>query len=100
MSSGAKEVQEAFEKAVGQNGLKGDAQIHGTGCLGLCHAGPLARVEYGDPGRRQSCLYERLTPQASVAIVANHLRGGKPVEALLCPAEAFFRHQTGPQGFA
>lgn len=49
LSSGSKPVMDGLKKALTDNGLEGQAQVVGTGCMGLCSRGPLVRVTR--PGR-------------------------------------------------
>ena len=46
-----------------------------TGCIGLCSQEPVARVILDG----QETVYVNLTPEKARRIVAEHLKGGKPV---------------------
>jgi bidirectional [NiFe] hydrogenase diaphorase subunit len=91
LSSGAGAVREALKRAVGEAGVDNEVEVFGTGCLGLCHAGPLVQVEVRDA---RALLYERVDGEAAARIVTEHVVGAKPVESLLAEGqEAFFSKQ-------
>lgn len=54
-----------------------DVNAIASGCLGQCGNGPMVLVE---PER---IWYDRLSPGEVPALVERHLRGGKPVTAML-----------------
>jgi len=45
LALGSDRVKAALARGVEASGLGGQAEVFGTGCLGLCHAGPLVQVE-------------------------------------------------------
>jgi bidirectional [NiFe] hydrogenase diaphorase subunit len=53
----------------GQGGERADLDVSGAGCMGLCSAGPLVRVE-------PAGLYHAQTPDDAVRLVRGHLSGG------------------------
>lgn len=53
--------------------------VRGSGCQGQCNMGPTVRVTPAE------IWYCRVKPSDVPAIVEQHLKGGKPVEALLNP---------------
>lgn len=86
LSARSDQVREALENEVARRGLQQECQVKGVGCLGLCTMGPLMVVE------PDGLMYEGVTPEDAPDII--HSLGGKPVERLLCPADApFFRKQ-------
>jgi bidirectional [NiFe] hydrogenase diaphorase subunit len=91
LSSHADATRAALQKGVADAGLTDRVDVFGTGCLGLCHAGPLVQVAGG--GTR--CLYANVDGEAAAAIVAGHLVGGEPVAAWRAEGEeAFFAKQV------
>jgi bidirectional [NiFe] hydrogenase diaphorase subunit len=91
LSSGAAAVKEAFEQSVAAAGLSEQVEVFGTGCLGLCHAGPLAQVTA--PGA-DPALYEKMDAEAAADVVERHVVGGRHVEERLAAGrEAFFSKQ-------
>jgi len=53
-SSGGDTARKTLDGAVEEADLGGEVDVFGTGCLGLCHAGPLVQVKPGafiDPHR-------------------------------------------------
>jgi bidirectional [NiFe] hydrogenase diaphorase subunit len=87
LSSRAGEARAALADAVRDNGIEGEVELFGTGCLGLCHAGPLVQVASATAETR---LYVHVDREAAAAIVREHLCGGKPVERLAAEGEAAF----------
>src|SRR5512143_1400117 len=70
LSSGAGAVRDALKRAVGEAGIDKEVEVFGTGCLGLCHAGPLVQVEVqGAP----PLLYEGVDGGAAARIVTEHV---------------------------
>jgi bidirectional [NiFe] hydrogenase diaphorase subunit len=91
LSSGAEAVRQALEREVKDAGLEDEVDVFGTGCLGLCHAGPLVQVT---PGDSASTLYELMNPEGAAIVVRSHVVGGVPVQARLAGGqEAFFSKQ-------
>ncbi len=92
LSSGADGVRQALEREVKDAGLAEQVEVFGTGCLGLCHAGPLVQVT---PTDAPSTLYEQMDPGGAAEVVKSHVVGGVPVEARLASGqEAFFSKQV------
>ena len=85
-SSGGQAARKALEAAVADAGLKDETDVFGTGCLGLCHAGPLVQVE----GASGCHLYEKVNGEKAARIVRGHLAGGEPVGELLASGTAAF----------
>jgi len=95
LSLGADKVKASLERAVAEAELESDVEVHGTGCLGLCHAGTMVQVEsHLKPGPVCRCLYERVDAELAGRIVDEHLARGKPVAERQVPADApFFAKQ-------
>jgi bidirectional [NiFe] hydrogenase diaphorase subunit len=95
LSLGSEKVKATLERAVAETKLEGEVEVHGTGCLGLCHAGTLVQVE----SRRQDgtlcrCLLERVDPELAARLVREQLLAGQPVSGPLLPLDApFFAKQ-------
>ena len=49
LSNGGRAVRETFEKTVKEMGAAGEVEVFGTGCLGLCDAGPLVPTAGSNP---------------------------------------------------
>jgi bidirectional [NiFe] hydrogenase diaphorase subunit len=76
-----------LENEIARRGLDAECEVKGVGCLGLCTAGPLIRVE------PDGVMYEGVTADDASDIVQS--LGGQPVERLLCPADSpFFQKQV------
>jgi len=95
LSLGADKVKDALERAVADAELESRVEVHGTGCLGLCHAGTMVQVDsHQKPGHLCRCLYERVDAALAARIVDEHLAGGKPVANHQVPVDApFFAKQ-------
>jgi bidirectional [NiFe] hydrogenase diaphorase subunit len=91
LSTGAAAVRQAFERCLGEAGLGDAVEVFGTGCLGLCHAGPLVEVR---PAGGEARLYERMDADGAREVVAGHVASGTPVAHRLAEGqEAFFAPQ-------
>ena len=90
-SSGGEGARKAFGEEIEKAGLAGEVEVFGTGCLGLCHAGPLAQVEDEDG----LSLYRGVDDEAARRIAAGHLVvNGKPVkELVVTDVGSFFEKQ-------
>ena len=89
-SAGGDSAREALDAAVQASEKGEEIDVFGTGCLGLCHAGPLVQVT--DPGGTH--LYHRVDEAAARRIVDEHAVKGMPVEELLATdVGAFFDKQ-------
>jgi bidirectional [NiFe] hydrogenase diaphorase subunit len=93
---GADEARAAFEREVAAAGLAGEVEVHGTGCLGLCHRGAMVQVEGPGPdGHPCRCLHEAVDGPLAARIVREHLAAGRPVEERRRPADdPFLAGQT------
>ena len=69
VSSGGTEVRDALRKEVAEAGMQNEVLVKGTGCMGLCSAGPLVAVE--SDGK----MYANVTPAEAPDIV-RHLDTG------------------------
>ncbi len=85
LSNGGQAVRQALEKAVKDAGVD-DVEVIGTGCLGLCDAGPLVQVA-DETGTR---LYEKVDAEQAARIAAEDAVKGTPVRELLNDANAAF----------
>jgi bidirectional [NiFe] hydrogenase diaphorase subunit len=79
-------LRESIQTSVDAAGVPGGAAVFGTGCLGLCHAGPLVQVETPE-GR---ALYAHVDASRGAQIVREHLIGGQPIESLRVEGETTF----------
>ena len=91
LSNGGQAVRQALEKTVKEKGAAGEVEVFGTGCLGLCDAGPLVQVQ----AEGETRLYEKVDPATAARIaaedaVARHAREGPPRRA---GTTAFFAKQ-------
>ncbi len=88
-SSQSNEIKEALEKEVKDHSREKWCRVRGTGCMGLCVAGPLVSIE---PEKPEAVLYQNVKVE-DVAVIVDSL-GGKPVERLRCPIDIpFFTRQ-------
>ncbi len=78
-SSGGDTARKTIDAAVKDAELGGDVDVFGTGCLGLCHAGPLVQVT--DEGGTH--LYHHVDEAAARRIVDEHAAKGTPAKDLL-----------------
>jgi bidirectional [NiFe] hydrogenase diaphorase subunit len=94
-SLGSAGVRTALERAVGEAGLEGEVEVSGTGCLGLCHAGPLVQVESRDgEGAAGRVLYRGFGTADAGRLVKEHLAGGVPLADRRLPIDTpFFTRQ-------
>ena len=67
LSSGGGAVRTAVTDAVHAAGRDADVQVIGTGCLGLCHAGPLVQITQEDDA---PVVFGHVTPDQAPALVA------------------------------
>ena len=87
LSCGGGALQEALETEVDRQGLAGQVEVKGVGCLGLCKAGPLVWAE------PDGILYQQLDVSHAAALIES--LGGSPVAFLRCPTDQhFFSRQT------
>jgi bidirectional [NiFe] hydrogenase diaphorase subunit len=92
MSSQSGTIKEALDKEVERNGLERWCRVRGTGCMGLCAAGPLVAV---NPGTPDETLYQHVkvedVPDIVTGLEADPVQ---PVERLICPTDIpFFQRQ-------
>lgn len=69
-SSGAENVISAFKESLEVFGLQDKVRMVATGCMGLCAAGPLARIEIKG---KEPFLYKEVDGDVARLIVAEHL---------------------------
>ncbi|MGC8668957.1 MAG: NADH-quinone oxidoreductase subunit NuoF [Chthonomonadales bacterium] len=74
LSQGSDAVRKALQEAVEAEGLAGEVEVRGVGCMGLCSRGPLVA---SDP---EGALYENVKPEDAPSIVA--AVQGKPAPTL------------------
>ena len=79
-SAGGESVLEAFQSAVETNNLTDKVRVVKTGCMGLCSAGPLVRVEIKG---QKPVMYKKLDAMTARLIVVEH------IEKALAEGEAF-----------
>ena len=90
LSSGAEAVHDALKKGVAAAGLAETVEVFGTGCLGLCDAGPLVSVQH----ETETHLYREVTAEAARAIVEKDVVAkGTAEEHLARGQEPFFDKQ-------
>ena len=95
LALGAEDAKAAFERAVAGAGLSGEVEVHGTGCLGLCHAGPMAEIHSREAGHVCVHRYDRVTDDLAQRIVEDHISRGEPVAGRAVPEDhPFFAKQT------
>lgn len=88
-SSQSDAVKEALENEVRNHGVEKWCRVRGTGCMGLCAAGPLVAVE---PEKPDEVLYQYVKVEDAGDIVAS--LEDKPVERLRCSTDIpFFTRQ-------
>ena len=89
MSSQSAVIKEALDKEVEREGLERWCRVRGTGCMGLCAAGPLVTVNAEKPGE---VLYQNVKVDDVPEIVAS--LEAAPVERLRLPTDIpFFSRQ-------
>ncbi|NJK68756.1 MAG: (2Fe-2S) ferredoxin domain-containing protein [Microcoleus sp. CSU_2_2] len=69
---GAAKVLAAFKKLSGS-----EVEVVASSCLGQCGNGPMVLV------MPEKVWYSRVCGEEVAAVIERHLRGGKPVEAML-----------------
>ncbi len=84
MSTGSEQVKDALQKEVEARGLKDTCQVKGVGCLGLCSAGPLIKVDDA---------YCRNVAPADAAGVVDSLGSIPPERLYIPPQTSFFARQ-------
>ncbi len=87
-SCGADATKAALTKSLKENGLDGNCEVLGTGCMGLCGEGPLVKLQSDES------LYQRVDEGAAKKIVEEHiLHGTKVKENLVDTSAPFFASQ-------
>jgi bidirectional [NiFe] hydrogenase diaphorase subunit len=92
LSSGSAAVKDAFDTRTKELDAGRSIRVLGTGCLGLCAAGPLVQVE----SDRGLALYERVAPDTIGPIVSHHVPGiaqAQAAEPPESPSRDFFAKQ-------
>ena len=77
LSSGAESVKAALEEQLKLQGADAEVGVIETGCNGFCAGGPLMVVHPG------GVFYNKVTPEDTAEIVAEHVVKGRPVERLM-----------------
>jgi len=95
-SLGAERVKATLEAEVQAAGKGPEVLVHGTGCLGLCHAGTLVSVESVEPdGLETRRLYQQVDALSAAEIVSGlGTEGGGAKDRQVPPGEPFFAKQT------
>lgn len=75
-AKGGEAIREAFKEEIARRGLKGVARANKAGCLDQCKRGP-AVVVYPE-----GIWYTIRSAEEARQVVAEHVEGDKPVEAL------------------
>ncbi|MCB8936172.1 MAG: NAD(P)H-dependent oxidoreductase subunit E [Candidatus Promineofilum sp.] len=89
MSSQSGLIKEAFDKEIERGGVERRCRVRGTGCMGLCAAGPLVTVDSQTP---DEVLYQQVKVE-DVPDIINALEG-QPVKRLQCSIDIpFFKRQ-------
>ena len=89
MSSQSGLIKEAFDKEIEHGGVERRCRVRGTGCMGLCAAGPLVTVDSQTP---DEVLYQQVKVE-DVPDIINALEG-QPVKRLQCSIDIpFFKRQ-------
>ena len=73
----SKELRDALDAQLSKHGLQDSAEIHLSGCLGMCAKGPILIV---NPGY---VMYGNVKIEDIAEIVESHLVKGKPVTRLI-----------------
>ena len=77
ISAGARPVLSTFVEEVANAGLADKVMVTQTGCIGICQYEPV--VEVFEDGK-DKVTYVKMTADKAKRVVAEHLKGGKPVE--------------------
>jgi len=95
-SLGAERVKAALESEAQSAGRGSEVEVHGTGCLGLCHAGTMVSVESASPdGTPARKLYERVDALGAAELVSHLVAGGPEPADRRVPADSpFLAKQT------
>jgi bidirectional [NiFe] hydrogenase diaphorase subunit len=91
LASGGATVQQAITDLVKERNLEADVQVVPTGCMGPCSRGPMVTLEIAGAA---PIIYERVTPDAAVALVERHLAPTESLPEQVMSAELpFFARQ-------
>ena len=77
IAAGARPVLASFVEEVAKEGLTEKVTVTQTGCIGICQYEPV--VEVFEDGK-DKVTYVKMTADKAKRVVAEHLKGGKPVE--------------------
>jgi len=77
VSSGCREIRDAFVIKIIEHGLQEEVKVIETGCVGSCDLGPLALIY------PEGIFYQKLKPSDAEEVVTEHLLKGRIVERLL-----------------
>jgi (2Fe-2S) ferredoxin len=77
LSSGAEQVKAALTRNLEEQGVRDEVSVIETGCNGFCAGGPLMVVYPG------GVFYNRVGPEDTAEIVAEHIIKGRPVQRLM-----------------
>lgn len=76
IAAGARPVLNTLVEEVAKEELSSVATVTQTGCIGICQYEPV--VEVFEAGK-EKVTYVKVTPDMAKRIVAEHIKGGKPV---------------------
>jgi NADP-reducing hydrogenase subunit HndB len=76
IAAGARPVLNTLVEEVASQGLSEKATVIQTGCIGICQYEPV--VEVFESGK-EKVTYVKMTPEKAKRVVAEHIKGGKPV---------------------
>ncbi len=76
-SGNSKQIFEAFERGIKEEGLESEVKVVMTGCFGLCALGPIVIVY------PEGSFYAQVKPEDVPEIVSEHLLKGRIVKRLL-----------------
>jgi len=88
ISCGSLKVKESIIQTLKNHNLHDKIEVVGTGCIGLCGAGPLIKINNDDT------IYKNVTEKATEEIIENHIIKGEKVQKyLIKPDDPFFASQ-------
>jgi len=93
LSANSQAVQQQLEQAVKAEGLEGEVQVSGVGCMRLCCQGPLVEVEGSGEEKTKQRLYEKVTPEDASAIIGA-LKGKEAQLSVVNLEQPFFTYQA------
>ena len=77
IAAGARPVLNAFVEEVAKRNMTEKVAVTQTGCIGICQYEPV--VEVFEDGK-DKVTYVKMTADKAKRVVAEHLKGGKPIE--------------------